>query len=369
VYGGGLYLDSSAATLTANSVTANTAAQGGGLFMDYSPAWLSANSVTSNTANSAGGLFVFYSNATFTNTVVAGNRGRDRSSGLFISGGSYVPPSETRLLHTTIAGNWGGDGSGLYVVGAGTVWLTDTILVRQTLGITVAAGSTATMNSTLWYANGADWSGAGTFDHSGDTTGDPAFVDPGGGDYHIGPASAAIDRGVAAGVTTDKDGRPRDAEPDLGAYEAPTLRMTKSVDRDPAPAGAALTYTVLVTNDLDTPQVVTAFDVLPGQVGGLSGDSLPAADLPPDILDLLGGAVDPAAVVAYSTTTVAPGATWAWPIPDLVVQPGYSGTLTNTVALTSATGRHALYVLASTAVVLAPADTYTYLPVIMKASR
>ena len=39
------------------------------------------------------------------------------------------------------------------------------------------------------------------------------------GDYHIGRGSAAIDRGVNAGVTTDKDGRPRDAKPDLGAYE------------------------------------------------------------------------------------------------------------------------------------------------------
>jgi parallel beta-helix repeat protein len=219
LYGGGLYLDSSAATLNANSVTANTALQGGGLFMGDSPAWLSANSVTSNTANTAGGLFVFYSNATFTNTVVASNRGRDRGSGLFISGGSYVPPSETRLLHTTIAGNWGGDGSGLYALGAGTVWLTNTILASQTLGITVAAGSTATMNSTLWYSNIANWSGAGTLAHSGDITGDPAFADPAHGDYHIGPTSAAIDGGVDAGVTTDKDGRPRDAQPDLGTYE------------------------------------------------------------------------------------------------------------------------------------------------------
>ena len=50
----------------------------------------------------------------------------------------------------------------------------------------------------------------------------PAFVDPDGGDYHIGPGSAAIDRGVDAGVTTDIDGDPLPIgpAPDIGADEA-----------------------------------------------------------------------------------------------------------------------------------------------------
>jgi hypothetical protein len=99
------------------------------------------------------------------------------------------------------------------------VWLTNTVLVSQTTGITVAEGSTATMSGTLWYGNAADWGGAGTLTHTGDITGPPAFVDANAGDYHIGPGSAAINRGVAAGVATDKDGRPRDPWPDLGAYE------------------------------------------------------------------------------------------------------------------------------------------------------
>jgi hypothetical protein len=100
------------------------------------------------------------------------------------------------------------------------VWLTNTILASHTTGITVAAGITATMNGMLWYSNTANWGGAGTLTHTGDYTGNPAFVDPDRGDYHIGPDSAALGRGVAAGVTTDKDGWPRDvAHPDLGAYE------------------------------------------------------------------------------------------------------------------------------------------------------
>jgi len=173
--------------------------------------------VTSNTAGSlGGGLYLWSSAAVLTNTVVADNRAGSHGSGL------YLETAAPRLLHTTIARNGGGDGSGLYadsVGGASTVWLTNTILASQTVGITVTAGNTATLNRTLWYGNASDRGGAGTINHSGDAAGDPAFVDPGRGDYHIGSGSAAIGRGVAAGVTTDKDGRPRDARPDLGAYE------------------------------------------------------------------------------------------------------------------------------------------------------
>ena len=47
-------------------------------------------------------------------------------------------------------------------------------------------------------------------------------MDPDGGDYHIGVGSAAIDRGVDAGVMTDMDGdhRPIGLLPDIGADEA-----------------------------------------------------------------------------------------------------------------------------------------------------
>jgi hypothetical protein len=346
--GGGLLLDSSPATLISNNVTSNTASEGGGLSLWTSPATLSANSVTANTATSnGGGLYLAYSNATLTNTVVADNWAGASGSGLLIIG------SAPRLLHTTIARNGGGDGSGLYLLAAESVRLTNTILVSQAVGIFImdwgGPAATLLLKSTLWYGNGANWGGAGTIHHNGDTTGDPAFVDPDRGDYHIGPGSAAIDRGVAAGVATDKDGRPRDASPDLGAYEFPMLRVIKGVDRNPVQAGTQLTYTVLAANTLDTPQIITAFDLLPDQVGGLGEPSLPAADLPPDVLDLLGGQVSLTATVAYSTTTIVPGATWVWTLPNLTVQAGYTGRLTNTVLLTSVEGLHALYVLTSAA--------------------
>ncbi len=54
-----------------------------------------------------------------------------------------------------------------------------------------------------------------------DVTGDPAFVNPAAGNYHIGQSSAAMDRGVDASVTADIDGeaRPQGSGYALGADE------------------------------------------------------------------------------------------------------------------------------------------------------
>jgi hypothetical protein len=109
---------------------------------------------------------------------------------------------------------------------ASVVTLTNNVLVSHTVGITVGAGSTATLEATLWgtgtWTNEADWGGAGvivTGMAENNVWGAPAFLAPGDGDYHLDPESAAIDRGVGAGVTEDIDGDPRRGDPDLGADE------------------------------------------------------------------------------------------------------------------------------------------------------
>jgi len=106
------------------------------------------------------------------------------------------------------------------------VMLTNTILANHTVGIYVANGNTATLESTLWNGNTTDWSGEGTINRNDDYAGSPAFVDPDVGDYHIGPGSAAIDRGVDAGIIVDIDGesRPVDTGYDIGADEFSVVR-------------------------------------------------------------------------------------------------------------------------------------------------
>jgi hypothetical protein len=130
-------------------------------------------------------------------------------------------------LHTTIADNRGGDGSGVYVTeelgyAPSTAMLTNTILVSHAVGIRVTLGNTATLENTLWHGNGKDTDGAGRIcTGTLSVDGDPAFVDPGIGDYHIGPSSAGIDRAVDTGVTVDIDGelRPDGCFADIGADE------------------------------------------------------------------------------------------------------------------------------------------------------
>ena len=128
------------------------------------------------------------------------------------------------MLHNTIALN--NNTYGIRVWSGASVALTNTILVSHTIGITVAAGSTATLEGTLWgsgaWANGTDWNGAGAVvTGTVNLWGDPYLAADG---YHLGIGSAAIDRGINAGVINDIDGdaRPQDDGYDLGADEVLT---------------------------------------------------------------------------------------------------------------------------------------------------
>ena len=238
-YGGGGYLRTSNATLSGNTVASNTADEGGGLLLTVSDAMLSGNTVISNTATngSGGGLYLDWSDATLSGNTITGNMVSDEGGGLWLhasdatltnnvvadnqanaGSGLGIRNSSPRLLHTTIARNSGS--SGVWVIDDGsnysTVALTNTILVSHSVGINVTAGNTATLESTLWHGNTTPWSG--NVIRNNDYTGAPLFDADG---YHLMDGSAAVDRGVDAGVTTDIDGdsRPQGSAPDLGADE------------------------------------------------------------------------------------------------------------------------------------------------------
>jgi uncharacterized repeat protein (TIGR01451 family) len=256
--GGGLFLNGvDDATVTDNDVYSNTVTlwDGGGITVEnVEDAILSGNRIHGNRANGhGGGLYIFDSDAiTLTGNTIAGN-----NTALYDGGGAkvlrgtnvhlvnnviadnhiaagrsgagiLVDESTIRLLHNTIARNSGGDGSGIHATGTfqdSTVALTNTILVSHTVGVTATGGSTITLVATLWgdgaWANGQNWGGDGTVNSTQEHTGDPAFVDPDAGDYHIGAGSAARDVGETTTVADDidGDGRPFDGGPDLGADE------------------------------------------------------------------------------------------------------------------------------------------------------
>jgi parallel beta-helix repeat protein len=291
-YGGGLLLYYSDATVAGNDVAANRAdaLYGGGAAIAYSEAVLSGNTFISNTSNGAGGgLYLWESSSRLINNVIAQNRAASEGSGLIIFGGA------PQLSHNTVARNSGRDGSGIYVAGGydsrGVVAMTNTVLVSQTVGITVTAYNTVALEATLWgtdtWANGTDWDGAGTIlTGTVNVWGDPAFVDPDSGDYHIAPGSAAIDAGVDAGVSVDMDGEPRPAGGgfDIGADEVPALVRYVATDGADSgdcstPAGRCLTVQYAVDQAWEGDEVRVATGVYTGVQGrpapaGYSGPSI-----------------------------------------------------------------------------------------------
>jgi hypothetical protein len=198
--------------LTANVISGNLAFNdGGGLhLLACENVELVGNRIIKNLSGLGGGLLLRSNNPVLVNNVVADNQATARGSGLYIAG--FSP----HLLHTTIARNGGGDGSGVYITDAtSTAFLTNTVLVSHTVGITVADGNTATLNGVLWYSNTINCNRCTV---TNEYTGNPAFAADG---YHLTRDSAAIDRGVTSTVAIDIDGdaRPKGRGYDLGADE------------------------------------------------------------------------------------------------------------------------------------------------------
>jgi uncharacterized repeat protein (TIGR01451 family) len=298
---------------------------GGGVYVVSATATIRGSWVSSNTADYGGGVYLASGNHVLINSVVADNRG----------GGLYVEGGTSRLLHTTIARN----GSGVYVANAGAdhsaVWLTNTILVSHTVGITVAAGSTATLEATLWgggdWSNDADWGGAGAIiTGAHNYRGDPVFAAPHVGDYHLGEGSAAINAGVDAGVTDDVDGelRPMGHGYDIGADELLIeLAVAKQAVVHAVPAGVQLIYTIRVTNTGRMGLHATVADTLPFHI--MPGET------PSGTLILPGG------TLVWSPIITSAGV-WTQQV-AVTVERGYAGSLTNVVQVVTDEGAAGVY--------------------------
>jgi uncharacterized repeat protein (TIGR01451 family) len=309
---------------------------GGGICVGAGSGVVAGNLVLSNAATLSptaeglgGGLFVDNESfVTLENDVLAGNRAGTEGSGLWLGRTSiYYAPASGHLRHVTLADNEGG--AGVYVGPASEVALTDTILAGHSLGITVAGGATATLEATLWHGNGQDWAGAGAITTGTvNVWGNPAFVDPAAGDYHLGPGSAAIDAGTDAGVLSDLDGQARPAIDgyDIGADEfyGPRLALAKTAAPDPVLSGGLLTYTLRLTNSGTVALAATVTDHLPAEVV-------------------------PAGVLTWTLPPLPAGQAWSQTV-AVTVEAGYLGTLTNRLAAGSLEGAAGAYTHTATVV-------------------
>jgi predicted outer membrane repeat protein len=138
------------------------------------------------------------SSFTITNSLVVNNDG----AGI----GADENPVTGTLMNTTIAGN---GGNGIRLTGS-DVRITNSILWGN------AFDNNCGGNCTITYSDVGTGDTAGTDNISAD----PKFVDAANGDYHLGVGSPCIDKGTRAGAPgVDIEGTPRDAAPDMGAYE------------------------------------------------------------------------------------------------------------------------------------------------------
>ena len=276
--GGGIYLFTSGISnagmqVLSNQVLSNTAtttnrscAWGGGIHGGPAGVLIQGNTIAGNRANGYGGgqgagILQWYGSATYLNNLVRGNLGSLSSQAVYlghsqsrfegnrvldnatsqgvqleisdgggpklvnnviarsgdqtiVATGYAEAPLSATLLHNTLVGS--GTGYGVYVeTGYVSLFLTNTIVASYTWGITnpFPASSTVHVDHTLFWAN----------THNGiqgtsPVSGNPAFAADG---YHLYSDSAAIDRGVNAGVVTDIDGegRPAGCTFDIGADE------------------------------------------------------------------------------------------------------------------------------------------------------
>jgi hypothetical protein len=222
-YAGAIKITHANARVEDNLVEQNASAAGrGAIQVSYSDLYMARNIISGNRSYyHASSLYLDYLSSPFTlvNNVIVENQATYswvKHQSVLIRG------SAGQMLHNTIARS--DNTYGIRLEEGASVALTNTLLVSHTVGITVTAGSTATLEGTLWgsgsWANGTDWDGDGAIDTGTvNIWGDPGFVNPGGGDYHLGPSSEARNAGVEAGVTDDVDGEPRLGIPDIGADE------------------------------------------------------------------------------------------------------------------------------------------------------
>lgn len=272
--GGGLFLWQGNAEISNNFFAGNTAgAWGGGVVLYSSSAKLRGNTILANAARGNGGLAVFdCRDVTLINNVIVDNLAS--YNGLGYSSGILISDSSVRLSHNTIAQNTGGYGSAIYVTRS-SVALTNTILASHTLGITVTADSTVTLANTLWYGNIINLGGAGVITSTNNYTDNPVFIDPANylnPDFHINSTSAAIDKGINAGVATDIDGQPRPqgAGFDLGAdeYPAPAIPITGAAINGPITGTPNIASVFTATVSPATATLPIAYTWSPAPING-----------------------------------------------------------------------------------------------------
>jgi parallel beta-helix repeat protein len=212
--GGAISADGSTLRAYANRMVHNQARSGGALrFANHVNAILDGNVIAENEVNgSGGGAHIYNSVVTFTNNVIAFNSGDEdwNGDGLAIRD----TDSDVRVVNNTIVSN---TAEGIDASDGAEVLLRNNVVAGNRGGIhNYQDGAQISADHNALWNNG--WN---SYDSGPDDIEvDPLFVDAANGDFHLRADSPCIDAGTATGAPDlDFEGTPRDASPDIGAYE------------------------------------------------------------------------------------------------------------------------------------------------------
>jgi hypothetical protein len=238
--GGGIYAFQGSLHILDNIIAENEGTPaawgfGGGLYAEALTLSLEANLIVDNVASvglhgrGGGARIVSCPAYTLTNNIIARNGATELGSGLGIAASTAG-----WLAHNTLIDNRAGDGAGVHVSLDSDMLLYGNLVVSHTFGITVAdpAASSVEAQYTLFEANSVNYGPGVT---STDEVAGPAALLA---DYHLGPASGAIDQVPAlTWVRRDFDGdaRPMGTRSDAGADERWLDTYLPLLFRDPIP--------------------------------------------------------------------------------------------------------------------------------------
>jgi predicted outer membrane repeat protein len=203
--GGGLYA-AAGLLLTGTLIMSNTAPSGGGDGGGVNATGgltINRAEFRGNSAVSGGGLVHQAGSGSIVNTLFAGNTASGNTAAISLEGAG----TDT-LKHVTIASSAPVAGAAINA-NKGTVAIQNVIIAHHAVGLRVISGVVSLDNS-LFFATGLDIDGS-VADDNNRATGNPKFVSPAAGNYHLQFGSAAIDAGFDAGINFDFEGDPRPA--------------------------------------------------------------------------------------------------------------------------------------------------------------
>jgi predicted outer membrane repeat protein len=209
--GGGMFNHSSSSpTVTDCTFSGNSASEGGGMFNydSCSPTVADCTFLDNSASWGGGGMFFVLSRSLVTNCTFSGNSAGDRGGGMYTNasgmlevtncvftgnsaregGGMHNASSSPSVINSTFSGNSAEDYGGGMSSYESSSPLTNCILWGDSLPEIYNFGD---REPVVTYTNVQ-----GGYDGEGNIDADPLFVDPGNGDYHLGPGSPCIDTGT-----------------------------------------------------------------------------------------------------------------------------------------------------------------------------